>query len=218
MLEQLSALFPPAASVCIAGSDLALDAWPEEEKLLAHAVAKRRNEFAAGRAAAHAALAKLGAPSTAILINADRTPAWPENFVGSITHCDGFCAAVVAHRHEIESIGFDAEKAVALPEGTDRMIYGPEEASAFSALPVIAGVDWPKLTFSAKEAFYKCFFPVTRARLGFREVAVRFDANGSFAIDALTSDAAAVFLRRPVRGRWQKGDGLVFTSFVLMPG
>jgi len=46
----------------------------------------------------------------------------------------------------------------------------------------------------------------------------RFDADGSFAIEALTSDAAAAFLRRPVSGRWQKGDGLVFTAFVLMPG
>ena len=217
-MEQLSTLFPPAAVLAIAAPGTETPLWPEEEILLLYAVSKRRHEFALGRAAARAALAKLDAPAGPIPANPDRTPVWPSGFTGSITHCDGFCGAVVARSREIAGIGFDAETAGPLPEDTRRIIYGPEEETHFSALPVIAGLDWPKLAFSAKEAFYKCFYPVTHAPLNFREVQLRFSLsggqNGAFEI---VSDAAADFLRRPVQGRWQLRDGLVFTSFVLSP-
>ena len=196
--------------------------WPEEEILLLHAVPKRRREFALGRAAARAALAKLDAPAASILANADRTPVWPAGFTGSITHCEGFCGAVVARSRDIEGIGFDAETAGPLPEEARRIIYGPQEEAHFSALPTIAGPDWPKLAFSAKEAFYKCFYPVTHASLNFRDVLLRFAISGSwdgeFEIAPAASGAAAAFLGRAVQGRWQMRHGLVFTSFVLTAG
>jgi 4'-phosphopantetheinyl transferase EntD len=192
--------------------------WPEEEILLLHAVPKRRREFAAGRGAARAALAKLDVAAIAIPANADRTPVWPAGFTGSITHCDGFCGAVVAREQDIAGIGFDAETANPLPDDARRIVYGSEEAAHFSALPAIAGLDWAKLAFSAKEAFYKCFYPLTRTPLNFRDVNLRFAildrGAGAFEIASVAPDAAA-FLRRRVQGRWQMRDGLLFTSFVL---
>jgi 4'-phosphopantetheinyl transferase EntD len=210
-VKQLATLFPPSVSLAVAAPDLDAPLQPEEDKLLRQAVEARRREFALGRAAARQALAGLGAPLCAIPMQADRSPAWPEGFIGSITHCNGFCGAAVARQSDLNSIGFDAEPALPLPEGTDRIIYGAEEAAHFSALPVLAGVDWAKLAFCAKEAFYKCFFPVARRPLGFREAQVRFTADNTFAI---TSGAAAAFLDGKVQGRWLVQDGLVFTSFV----
>ena len=70
--------------------------FPEEEALVAGAVTKRREEFAAGRNAARAALAGLGPPPCPLLRAGRRAPAWPQGIVGSITHCSGFCCAVVA--------------------------------------------------------------------------------------------------------------------------
>jgi len=216
-VELLQALFPSSASLAIADPQMETRLWPEEEILVAHAVAKRCHEFALGRAAARAALAKLDAPAGAILANPDRTPVWPAGFTGSITHCDGFCGAVVACSRDIAGIGFDAEPASPLPEDTGRIIYGPQEETHFATLPPIDGLDWPKLAFSAKEAFYKCFYPVMRTALNFRDVHVRFGISGNreFEIAPAASDAAAVFLRRTVQGRWLMQDGLVFTSFVL---
>jgi 4'-phosphopantetheinyl transferase EntD len=208
-VEHLSALFPAAASFSVAPMDMTAPLWPEEEALIGHAVEKRRREFALGRMAARKALAKLNVEPLAILMQADRRPIWPAGFVGSITHCNGFCGAVVARDGDMRSIGFDAEPALQLPDGVDRMIYGEEEAAHFSALPRI--VNWPKLAFSAKEAFYKCFYPATQKRLGFREARVHFTADGGFTI---TSDIAASFLDDDVQGRWLMRDGLVFTSFV----
>ncbi len=183
--------------------------WPQEEELVRQAVEERRREFALGREAARQALAGLGVPAAAIPRHEDRRPIWPAGIAGSITHCEGFCGAVVARTRDLQGIGFDAEPAKPLPEGVDRMIYGEEEAAHFSGLPAI--IHWPKLAFSAKEAFYKCFYPLTQKRLGFREVQVRFTADGAFEI---VSDAAAAFLKAKVQGRWLIEDGLVLTSFV----
>jgi len=192
--------------------------WPEEESHLIHAVPKRRREFALGRAAARAALAKLGGPAVAIPANSDRTPIWPSGFAGSITHCEGLCGAVVARSRDLAGIGFDAESASPLPTDAQRIIYWPVEGAHFSALPAFGGLDWPKLAFSAKEAFYKCFYPMTHTPLNFRDVKLHFsisdNRSGEFEITPVASDAAA-FLRRAVQGRWLIGGGLVFTSFVL---
>jgi 4'-phosphopantetheinyl transferase EntD len=218
-MDQLSALFPPCAALAVADPRMETHLWPEEEILLLHAVPKRRREFALGRAAARAALAKLDAPAVSIPANADRTPVWPAGFTGSITHCDGFCGAVVARSRDIEGIGFDAETAGPLPEEARRIIYGPQEGAHFFALPMIAGLDWPKLAFSAKEAFYKCFYPITHAPLNFRDVLLRFSISGiqdgEFEITPAASGASTAFLSRAVLGRWLMQDGLVFTSFVL---
>ncbi len=210
-MDQLSSLFPAAARLAVAQPDVNASLWPEEEDLVRHAVDKRRQEFALGRAAARQALAGLGVAAIAILRHEDRRPIWPQGFVGSITHCDSFCGAVVARESDMRSIGFDAEPAKPLPEGVDRIIYGEEEAAHFSALPAWTGLSWPKLAFSAKEAFYKCFYPVTQTRLGFRDVRVHFTADGAFEI---ASDEATAFLNGTVQGRWLMRDGLMFTSFV----
>jgi 4'-phosphopantetheinyl transferase EntD len=185
--------------------------WPEEESLVRQAVPTRRREFAIGRAAARAALAKLGLPAMAIGARRDRTPVWPPGFVGSITHCDGFCGAAVARSSDLAGIGFDAETAAPLPDGTGRIIYGEEEAAHFSTLPALTGLDWGKLAFSAKEAFTKCFYPLTDKALNFRDVQVRFGTDGDFEI---TSGSVGDFLGGNVQGRWLISNGLVFTSFV----
>src|SRR5438132_715206 len=82
---------------------------PEEARLVATAVGRRRREFAAGRACARLALGRLGFPEAPLLSGPDRAPVWPEAAVGSITHCPGYCAAAVARRGAVRSLGIDAE-------------------------------------------------------------------------------------------------------------
>jgi 4'-phosphopantetheinyl transferase EntD len=191
--------------------------WPGEE-VSPNAVEKRRREFAAGRAAARAALEMLGAPHSPIPANADRTPRWPEGFSGSITHCDGFCGAATARSHDMAGLGFDAETATQLPRELERRICTPEELAGFGGMAERAGLSWPKLAFSAKEAFYKCFFPLTRTHLNFLDVAISVtvgeDGGGSFDVRSPSSETVSDFLRISGQGRWQLAGGLIFTSFV----
>ena len=52
----------------------------------------RQAEFVAGRFAALHALKAAGCSSIEeITVNGDRSPRWPEGFVGSITHTSGIC-------------------------------------------------------------------------------------------------------------------------------
>ncbi len=147
--------------------------FAEEEAYIRKAVTKRRSEYAAGRAAARIALAKLGASLEPITAEPDRSPRWPTGFHGTITHCEGFCSAVVVRSKDASSIGFDAEVAEPLEGDLCHLVCRPSELEHFRTLPRI-GVDWPKLAFSAKEAFYKCYYPRTRSFLGFRDVSLFF--------------------------------------------
>lgn len=128
-----------------------------EQVLVARAVEARRREFAAARAVARAALGRLGVPPSVILRANDRAPAWPEGFVGTITHCEGCCCAV-ARSAAAGVIGVDAELLAPLDNNLAMQICRPDELVAFGGLP-IDGPDWPKLVFSAKEAFDRCYNP-----------------------------------------------------------
>src|SRR5690349_17676802 len=93
--ERLRRLFDaPVAAFEVRGTPTAewLDAG--EAALVARGADKRRREFAGGRACARRALAALDAPSAALLVAAERAPAWPAGWVGSITHAAGYCGAV----------------------------------------------------------------------------------------------------------------------------
>src|SRR5450631_1635810 len=73
---------------------------PEEAAGLGRAVPERQQEFAAGRLCARRALEELGFAGFALLAQADRQPLWPAQIVGSITHTNGLCAAVVGRRSQ----------------------------------------------------------------------------------------------------------------------
>jgi 4'-phosphopantetheinyl transferase EntD len=196
-------LFPVEVAACIAERAMYEEGLhAEEAAAVAGAVAKRREEFAAGRAAARRALAMLGAPAGPIPRTQQRAPAWPPGFIGSITHCPGFCAAVVAVRGNAISLGLDAEAAAHLDRDILPMICTPAETVEFAKLPPPATGNWPKLAFSAKEAFYKCVNPILGEFLDFLDTRVRFGITpardqGTFELELLRPGVTA-----PVIGRW----------------
>src|SRR5215471_21275329 len=69
--------------------------FPAEAAAIATAGPGRRAEFAAGRAVARAALARLGAPAGPVLPGRAGEPRWPGGVVGGITHCAGYRACAV---------------------------------------------------------------------------------------------------------------------------
>jgi 4'-phosphopantetheinyl transferase EntD len=219
----IAGLFAVRVSVSVA--DPGIDRgglFPEEEALVAGAVTKRREEFAAGRNAARAALAGLGLPPCPLLRAGRRAPAWPQGIVGSITHCSGFCCAVVAPAASVRSLGIDAETGEPLEEGLAALVCRPDELARFAYLPVLATTCWPKLAFSAKEAFYKCVDPVLGEFLDFHEVAVRFAPGpardgGGFGVSVLKPGLAARVPTPLLAGRWAADPARVYTA-VTWPG
>src|SRR5699024_2591462 len=71
--------------------------FPAEAEAIGNALPKRRAEFTAGRWCARQALTELGLPPTPVERGDHGSPCWPDGVVGSITHCDGYRPAAVAH-------------------------------------------------------------------------------------------------------------------------
>lgn len=135
------------------GNRTDLELFEQEERTLAHASPERLAEFRTARSCAREALRTLGEPMISIPVGADRAPVWPAGIVGSITHCVGYRAAVVAKREHVLSVGVDAEPDAPLPPGVARAIFTVGEAAATRGLP--AGINWDRLLFSAKESLFK---------------------------------------------------------------
>jgi 4'-phosphopantetheinyl transferase EntD len=166
---------------------------PDERALVATAVEKRHNEFAAGRNCARRALERLGWRDFPVLSGRSREPLWPPGVVGSITHCRDYCAAVAAPVEKLEGIqglGIDAELNTQLPPGVVDLVSRPSELRALDRLP---GVSAAALLFSAKESVYKAWFPVAGRWLGYQDAEIAFDPPTSrFAVRLLPSSAPLV--------------------------
>jgi 4'-phosphopantetheinyl transferase EntD len=152
--------------------------YPEEAALVARAVAKRRREFAVVRSCARRAMEKLGVPPQPILPGERGAPRWPAGLAGSMTHCDGYCAAALVRATDLASLGIDAEIHGPLPEGVLPAVALPAEAERLRRLAAQRpDVHWDRLLFSAKESVYKAWFPLTGKWLDFTEADIEISAG-----------------------------------------
>ena len=202
----LSSLFPPgvvAAELRVPG-DLEL-LLPAEARHLERAVPKRAREFAAGRQCARRALAEFGIVDFAIEVAADRQPVWPASMAGSITHTAGFCAAAVAERELIGALGLDSEVVGDVKAAIWSRVCGPAETAWLRALPASERQAAVTLIFSAKEAFYKCQYPITQERLDFQDVRVEAAwgaTEGEFRVHPIRTLGVGLHTALPMQGRY----------------
>lgn len=189
--------------------------FPEEEAVISRAVEKRRREFRTTRHCARRALGELGIPPVAVLPGERREPRWPAGVVGSMTHCAGYRAAVVAHNRDMLTLGIDAEPHEPLPPDVLGAIALEEEQLRITELAAEHSAPcWDRLLFCAKESVYKAWYPLTHSWLGFTDASVTIDpVRGTFLARLLVSGpAVAGTALRELGGRWMIGDGLVITA------
>jgi 4'-phosphopantetheinyl transferase EntD len=147
---------------------------PEEQALVAGAVSKRQHEFASGRAAVRALMARMQLPPAPILRD-DRAPRWPADLVGSIAHTDAWAMATLTRRDRVLGIGLDLERPDRIKREMLRLILTPAEAAHFGTRP---DLNQALVIFSAKEAVYKAMSPIVGAFIGFREVEIDITHDG----------------------------------------
>jgi 4'-phosphopantetheinyl transferase EntD len=191
---------------------------PDEDAALRNAVAKRRIEAGTARWCARQALAKLGLPPAPILPGLRGAPVWPTGVAGSMTHCAGYRAAALAHSRDIAAIGIDAEPHSPLPDGVCDVVASQAERLALAELAAAEpGISWDKLLFSAKEATYKAWFPLTQRWLGFQEASISINpADGTFTARLLVpGPVLAGHELTEFSGRWLAAGGLVITSIAV---
>lgn len=216
MLEEI---LPPAAAVSATRQDRSnLTLFPEEERVIANSVEKRRVEFATARACARDALAQLGLPPAAVVPGPKGAPQWPEGVVGSITHCDGYCACTLAHAGDLLSVGIDAEPDRGLPPRLLDDIALPSEREWIRTMAASQRqVSWDRLLFSIKEAIYKAWFPLTGRWLGFEDATVTVDPERGRFLARLLVPAPVVGGRDlgVFEGRWLAREGLLLAAIAV---
>lgn len=189
--------------------------FPAEEALLARAVEKRRREFTAGRVCARRALSRLGVAPAPLLAGPNREPLWPAGVVGSITHCEGYRAAVVARATDVLSIGIDAEPNGPTPDGVFERISLPAEGTwVHAAARTTPEVHWDRLLFCAKESVYKAWFPLAERWLGFEDALITLDSDPP-GRDQADQDGSAATRADGTGGAAVTG---TFTAKLLVPG
>lgn len=197
--------------------DVEAPLFHEEEPAIRFAVEGRRREFMTGRACAREALARLGLPERAIPVEASRAPRWPPGVVGSITHCSGYRAAAVGRALDFDGIGIDAEANRSLPGGVLGAIALPGERERTRRLLREArGPCWDRLLFSAKEAIFKAWFPLTGTKLDFEDAEVGFAAGSRrFSVRLRASHGSPEGDPPGLSGRWTVAAGILATAVSL---
>lgn len=215
-------LLPPAVVTVEAygHEDAEAPLFPEEAALLTRAAAKRRREFAAVRSCARRAMEKLGVPPQPVLPGEHGAPGWPAGLAGSMTHCEGYCAAALVRAADLASLGIDAEAHGPLPEYVLSAVSLPSERMRLRGLAERRpGIHWDRLLFSAKESVYKAWFPLTGQWLDFMEADIELTADGCFRATLLVPGPLVGGRRLDhFDGRWTAGRGLVATAVAVPHG
>jgi 4'-phosphopantetheinyl transferase EntD len=192
--------------------------FPEEQKIIAHAVETRRREYATVRSCARACLARLGYPQVPILPGVGGAPSWPAGVQGSMTHCTGYAAAAVSHHRRILAIGIDAEPDAPLPDGILDLIATPAEQDHLAIIqPQPDSPNWDRLLFSAKESVYKAWFPLVGEWLDHQQAEILINPHDGTFKAQLSRDGLTVHGRhiRRLHGRWTRQDGILATAVVV---
>src|ERR1700724_3380486 len=148
--------------------------------------------------------------ATHVAMAEDRAPIWPDGVVGSITHTGDFAAAAVAWAADIAGLGIDSEQIIDPAAARDIAdVCMVDEATLFKAAHGRSFCEFCTFVFSAKEAVYKCLFPLTRKFLEFSDVRITsFDWNREYFAWTTVSEHVGI-------GRVSHGNGVMHTSVEL---
>lgn len=146
-----------------------------EAHLACNVTKARLRELMAGRSTARHALQLFGAAPVPILPTRDGAPSWPYGFCGSLSHSHRHIAVLLARSSHFVSVGVDIEDGRPLGKTTSLTVVTEHE------LQLINQAGWEStgstaegLAFSAKEAVFKCQFPITLdASLDFLDVKLK---------------------------------------------
>ena len=183
---------------------------------MGRAVLKRIRDFAAGRSCARLALAQFGITDFALRVAEDRRPVWPSSVVGSISHTEGLCVAAVGRRNAFLSVGIDCEVVGHVTSELHATIFTEAEAAWVDSVPDTQREAASTLIFSAKEAFYKCQYPLTGEWLDFADLEIQpvdlTRRRATFQTTPTRPIAVTGLIMHPMSSEYLFTDGFVTTS------
>jgi 4'-phosphopantetheinyl transferase EntD len=134
----------------------------EEEQLAQWMAPDRRREFTVGRVTAREALRAAGAPDVAVMVGNAGEPLWPESWVGSLSHTHAHAAVLVAAASRYRAVGIDLDDGRPLGAESAADLMTRDEVQSVIEAGIATDVEGAqRFVFSAKEAVYKCQYPLT---------------------------------------------------------
>jgi len=161
---------------------------------------------------------------TSFLPDSENIPGWPPNLCGSITHKNGHVAISTASKSYFHSIGIDTENAVKDISHLQEKICTTTELNLIQSLSKEENVELGSavaLIFSAKEALFKCHFPLGKLMFWFHDAEVEHIdfTTGDIAIKVLLDTSAMTKKGFVTKGRFllhNASDGLYWiTAFYI---
>lgn len=132
------------------------------------AVIQRRYEYFAGRVCAALAYKEItGKDLLELTSNADRSPRWPGDVVGSISHNEKYVVAELSAK--VKSLGIDLATIGSVKSHLLSQICNSNDVSS------VSGIDQNDLLtfiFSFKESLFKTVYPITKGFFDFQAASV----------------------------------------------
>lgn len=178
---------------------------PDEANYFSGASAKRVKEATTVRACARLLLDVEGIREHPLVPGENGGPTWPTSFVGSMTHCHGYRAAVIGHSQRYLAVGIDVEPAVPLSASAAVAILLPNDSSR------VRHPLWTTILFSAKEAAFKAWSAAGSVGLHPLDLEVRLSTSGRF----LATAPSGTTTIRQLEGRWGNCYRHVATAVVI---
>ncbi len=193
----------------------------EQKKSESIKAAARRDEFIRSRLL----LRSLTGAKTSFLPDPENVPTWPAGLCGSITHKNGHVAVCTTPSGNFHSIGIDSENSKKdishlqekICTETDLVFVDKIcKQSKFDRGSVIA------LIFSAKEALFKCHFPLGRLMFWFHdaELSAIDMTSGDIEIRVLIDTSPLTKRGQMTRGKFllhQASDGGFWVTAFTLP-
>lgn len=131
----------------------------------------RKTEFLTGRLCASKAHELCtGRELLSLASNPDRSPAWPSDVVGSISHNQYWVGSAVAKSSELLGLGIDFEVMGRTKLELAKQIRSAEDLKTH---PELSDAELLTFIFSCKESLYKALYPSVKKFFGFETAALR---------------------------------------------
>ena len=181
---------------------------------ITEAVMSRRQEFFAGRVCAALAYKEItGKDLSELPMNADRSPRWPSDVVGSISHNEKYVVAELSTN--VKSLGIDLATLGSVQKHLQQNICTKNDVTQ------VSGIDPDHLLtfiFSFKESLFKTVYPVTKGFFDFQAAYVsQIDLEQKTFEIVLDDKIAAIISKKNFSGDFVFIDQHTILSRIILP-
>ncbi|MBC7531438.1 MAG: 4'-phosphopantetheinyl transferase superfamily protein [Oligoflexus sp.] len=188
-------------------------------KNLERAIHKRQIEYLLGRLCIKQCFQGFGVEPMIVAMGEDRSPVWPDSWVGSISHSKGQVVAVLSSKENYSGLGIDLEALIDNPSSALQTQICCDSMELIELQTALSINEQEALTliFSSKESLYKLIFPRYRRFFGFQAAKVQYSIEKGLEAVLVQHLNDEFPENRAWPVRWQRLDETTLETFLIEP-